>query len=78
MDPGEVMSHAGRDKLCFLKTSNQNLDVGTPAAIRAELERLRDLHRDYPGILMYRGGGDPPPEHAAAFARDYQELLVYS
>jgi hypothetical protein len=78
MDPREFMSRAGADKLYLLKTSNQNADVGTPAAIRAELERLRDLHREYPGILMYRGGGNPPPGNAEAFDRYYQELLVYS
>lgn len=77
MDPGRFMARAGPGKFYLVKTSNQTADVGTPEAIRAELGRLRDLHREYPGILMYRGGGDPPPRNAEAFARDYQELLVY-
>lgn len=78
MEPGEFVSRAGSGRLYLIKTSNQNVDVGTPEAIRAELERLRDLHREYPGILMYRGGGDPAPGNAEAFARCYQELLVYA
>ena len=77
MSPREVMSRAGRDKLYLLKTSNQNMDFGTPETIRTELEELRDLHRDYPGIFIYRGGGDPPPENAEAFRQYYEELLVY-
>lgn len=78
MAPREVMSRAGRDKLYLLKTSNQNVDLGTPETIRAELEELRDLHREYPGIVIYRGGGDPPPRNAKAFRQYYEELLVYS
>ncbi len=77
MDPGEFMARAGRDKLYLLKTSNQNIDAGTPEDIRAELARLRELHQKYPGIFMYRGGGNPAPGNAEAFARYYQELLVY-
>ena len=76
MDPREFMLRAGRDKLFLVKTSNQNIDVGTPDQVRAELARLAELHRDYPGMMMYRGGGEPG--NAEAFARYYQELLVYS
>ena len=78
MDPREFMLRAGRDKLFLVKTSNQNIDVGTPDQVRAELARLAELHRDYPGMMMYRGGGEPLPGNAEAFARYYQELLVYS
>ncbi len=78
MDPRDFMTRAGPGKFYLIKTSNQNIDVGSPEAIRAELERLRDLHQEYPGILMYRGGGDPSAENAAAFGRYCQELLVYS
>ena len=78
MDPRELMSRAGRDRLYLLKTSNQNIDMGTPDDIRVELEQLRELHCDYPGICMYRGGGEPLPGNAEAFTRYYEELLVYS
>jgi len=78
MDPSEFMSRAGRGKFYLVKTSNQNIDVGTPNDIRAELEQLWDLHRDYPGISIYRGGGEPVPGNAEAFANCYEELLVYS
>ena len=78
MDPGEFMARAGRDKVYLVKTSNQNIDVGTPNDIRTELEQLRDLHREYPGISMYRGGGEPAPGNAEAFADCYEKMLVYS
>jgi len=78
MDPGEFMARAGRDKFYLVKTSNQNIDVGTPGDIRAELKQLRDLHREYPGISMYRGGGEPASGNAEAFVGGYEELLVYS
>lgn len=78
MEPREFMARAGRDKLYLIKTSNQNIDAGTPDQIRAELANLRDLHHDYPGMIMYRGGGEPLPGNAEAFAEYYQELLVYS
>ena len=78
MDPGEFMSRGGRDRLYLLKTSNQNIDVGTPNDIRAELEQLRDLHGDYPGMCIYRGGGEPRPGNAEAFTQCYERLLVYS
>jgi len=78
MDPGEFMSRAGREKFYLVKTSNQNIDVGTPDDIRAELEQLRDLHREYPGISMYRGGGEPAPGNAGVFASCYEEMLIYS
>jgi len=78
MEPREFMTRAGRDKLYLIKTSNQNIDAGTPDQIRDELACLRDLHRDYPGMIMYRGGGEPLPGNAGAFAKYYQALLVYS
>ena len=77
MDPGAFMARVGRDKLYLLKTDNRNIDVGTPEDIREELVRLRDLHQQYPGIMMYRGGGEPAPGNAEAFNTYYQELLAY-
>lgn len=78
MDPAEFMARAGPDKLYLIKTDNRAVDVGTPEQVRAELESLRDLHQRYPGMMIYRGGGNPTPEMAAAFDRYYQELLVYA
>ena len=67
---------AGPDKLYLLKTDARNLDHGTPEDVRRELLRLRDLHRRYPGLFIYPGGGRKP-ECVEAFHRCYNELLVY-
>ncbi len=77
MDPGELMRRAGKDKFFMVKTCNRTMDVGTPEEIYAELSRLRELHEEYPGIMMYRGGGNPNRKNQDAFERYYQELLVY-
>ena len=77
MAPREFMERAGRDKLYLLKTDNRNVDFGAPEDIRAELLRLRELHAEFPGMMMYRGGGNPTPEIAEAFDRHYREFLVY-
>ena len=77
MDPEELMSRAGPEKFYLLKTNNQNIDVGSPGTIREELRRLRDLHQRYPGIMMYRGGGNPAAGNAEAFMQAYKDLLVY-
>ena len=77
MDPGEFMRRAGRDRLFLLKSDSRNLDFGSPDDIHAELRMLRALHEDFPGMMMYRGGGNPKPSNVAAFDRYYQELLVY-
>ncbi|NSW54895.1 MAG: hypothetical protein HPY44_02685 [Armatimonadetes bacterium] len=78
MDPGEFMRAAGKDRFFLLKTDNRNIDVGTPEDIRQELENLRELHTEFPGITMYRGGGNPSPANAEAFTRYYNEYLVYA
>jgi hypothetical protein len=78
MDPATLMREAGPDKLYLLKTDSRVIDFGTPEDIRAELSALRALHSEYPGIMMYRGGGNPRPGNAEAFERYYCELLVYS
>ncbi|HJN15962.1 MAG TPA: hypothetical protein QGH10_10745, partial [Armatimonadota bacterium] len=77
MDPAEFCPRAGADKLFLIKTHNQNMDFGTPGDIEAELRKLGDLHEDFPGMMIYRGGGNPPPENARAFTELYEELLVY-
>ncbi len=77
MDPAEVMRRAGPGKLFMLKTDSRNIDIGTPAEIRQEMHKLCALHAEYPGILMYRGGGDPLPGNAETFEQCYQDLLVY-
>ena len=77
MEPAEVMRRAGPAKLFMVKTDSRNIDLGTPAEIREEMLKLRALHAEYPGILMYRGGGDPLPGNAEAFEQCYLEFLVY-
>ncbi|MEW6356569.1 MAG: uroporphyrinogen decarboxylase family protein [Planctomycetota bacterium] len=77
MDPEPFMRQAGRDKLFLIKTNSQIIDVGTPEEIRAELRRLRDLHQEFPGMMIYRGGGNPSAENAKAFQCGYEEFLVY-
>ena len=61
----------------MIKSNSRNTDFGTAEDIRAELEKLRALHAKYPGIMMYRGGGQLRPEDREAFTRYYHELLVY-
>lgn len=77
MDPREVLRRGGRDKLYLIKSDSRTIDFGTPAEIREELETLRELHADHPGMFMYRGGGNPRPGNAEAFDRYVEELLVY-
>ena len=77
MDPAEFLPRAGRDKLFLIKTDNRIIDFGAPDDLRREFEKLRDLHRDFPGMMIYRGGGNPAPGIAEAFAELYDELLVY-
>jgi hypothetical protein len=77
MDPAEFLPRAGRDKLFLLKTDNRNIDFGTPQDLRREFAKLRELHQDFPGLMIYRGGGNPAPGIAEAFAELYAELLVY-
>jgi hypothetical protein len=77
MDPGSFMRRAGADKLYLIKTDSRAIDFGTPEEIRQELAALRALHQKFPGMMIYRGGGNPSPENAEAFDLHYRELLVY-
>jgi hypothetical protein len=77
MDPAAFMRRAGRDKLYLVKTDSRHIDFGSPEDIRRELTTLRDLHAEFPGMMIYRGGGNPKPGNAEAFARGYKELLIY-
>lgn len=77
MDPGAFMRRAGRDKLYLIKTNNRTVDFGTPEQIREELLTLRRLHQEFPGMMIYRGGGSPPAKNAEAFESYYRKLLVY-
>ncbi len=78
MDPGEFMRRAGPDRMFLIKTDSRNIDFGTAEDIRRELLRLRELHQEFPGMMMYRGGGNPRPGNAEAFEQYYRELLVYA
>ncbi len=77
MAPAPLLRRAGADKLFLIKTNSQTMDFGTPEAIRRELQALRDLHQEFPGMIIYAGGGNPPPENAAAFRQSYADLLTY-
>lgn len=77
MAPATFMARAGRNKIYMLKSDSRNIDLGTAEDIRAELTQLRDLHVQYPGMFMYRGGGNPRPGNVETFVRYYEELLVY-
>ncbi len=77
MDPGEFMRRAGKDRFFLLKSDSRNLDFGSPDDIRAELRMLRALHDEFPGMMMYMGGGHPKPGNVEAFGRYYHELLLY-
>jgi hypothetical protein len=77
MDPAEFMRRGGKNKLYMVKSDSRNIDFGTPKEIYAELQKLRALHAEYPGMMMYRGGGNPRPGNAEAFRRYYDQLLVY-
>jgi hypothetical protein len=78
MDPGDFMRRAGKDKLFLIKTDSRNIDCGSPEDIYRELKKLHELHQDFPGMMIYRGGGEPKPGNAEAFERYYRELLVYA
>jgi hypothetical protein len=78
MNPRDFMRRAGRDKLYMLKSDNRNIDFGTPDEIRREVQEIAALHAEYPGMMMYRGGGNPPPGNAEAFEAAFQEFLVYT
>ncbi len=78
MDPEELMRRAGKDKFFLIKSDNQNIDFYTPDDIYIELKKLRELHEEFPGMMMYRGGLNPRPGNAEAFDRYYDELLVYA
>jgi len=77
MAPGAFMAAGGRERLYLIKTNNQAMDQGPPEQVREELLRLRDLHREYPGMMIYTGGGSPAPAAVEAFERGYRELLTY-
>ena len=76
MDPELLMQRAGRDIFYLVKSNTRNIDHGEPEDVRKELLKLRELHQEYPGIFMYRGGSRKP-ECVAAFDRYYEEYLVY-
>ena len=78
MDPCEFMRRAGKDKLFLVKSNSRNINFGTPDDIYKELKMLSALHKEFPGMMMYRGGGNnPKPGNLEAFNRYFQELLVY-
>ncbi len=77
MDPETFMRAAGKDKLFLIKTDSRNIDFGTPEDIYRELTKLRELHEEFPGMMIYMGGGKPAPGNVEAFNRYFQELLVY-
>jgi hypothetical protein len=77
MKPGDFMRRAGRDKLFLIKTNSLTIDFGKPEDIYKELAALRDLHQEFPGMMIYRGGGNPRPGNAEAFESYFRDLLVY-
>lgn len=77
MDPELLMRRAGRDKLYMIKSDSRNIDFGTSDDIYKELKKLHELHDEFPGMMIYRGGGKPKPGNAEAFNQYYRELLVY-
>jgi hypothetical protein len=74
MDPEEFMRRAGKDKFFLIKSDSRNIDFGTPDDIYKELKMLSELHKEFSGMIMYRGGGNPKPGNAEAFNRYFQEL----
>jgi len=77
MNPEDFMHRAGKDKFFLIKSDSRNIDFGTTDEIYKELKMLQKLHEEFPGMMMYRGGGNPKPGNAEAFNRYFQELLVY-
>jgi len=76
MDPGELMRRAGPDRIYLLKSNTWNIDHGTPEDVWEEVRRIRRLHQEFPGIIMYRGGSRKP-ECVRAFDEACEELLAY-
>jgi hypothetical protein len=77
MKPRELMSRSGKDKLYLIKTDSLNIDFGTPDDIFTEILELHNLHEDFPGMMIYMGGGKPRQGNAEAFNRYCNQLLVY-
>lgn len=77
MSPRELMSRSGKDKLYLIKTNSLNIDFGTSEDIYNELLELRNLHNDFPGMMIYMGGGKPRQGNTEAFNHYYNQLLVY-
>jgi len=77
MDVEKFMRRAGKDKFFLIKSDSRNIDFGTPDDIYNELRKLHELHKEFPGIMMYRGGGNPKPGNAEAFSRYFRELLAH-
>jgi len=71
------MSRAGKEKLYLLKTNSLNIDFGTPEDIYKELAELHDLHNDFPGMMIYMGGGNPRIGNVKTFGYYYNKLLAY-
>jgi len=74
MDPREFMHRAGKDRFFLIKSDSRNIDFGTPADIYKELNMLRELHKEFPGMIIYKGGGNSKPENTETFNRYFQEL----
>lgn len=77
MDPEVIMRRAGRDKLYLVKTNPQLVDHGKSEDIYNEMKKLRRLHEEFHGMMIYGGGGGICLENEKRYEAYYQELLVY-
>jgi len=53
------------------------MDFGTEDDIKAEVLRIQELHKQYPKIFSYTGGGLVKPENKEIFQKYYNKYLVY-
>ena len=77
MDLGRFMRRAGRDKIYLVKSDSRHIGIGSPQDIEKELLGIRALHREFCGMILYRGGGKPMKGNAEAYDRAFRKHLIY-
>ncbi|MCK5759101.1 MAG: hypothetical protein KAH14_08405 [Clostridiales bacterium] len=78
VNPSAIMKKGGKELFYLLKTDSRIMDFGNEDDIKAEVIRIQELHKAYPKIFSYIGGGTVKPENKELFQKYYNEYLVYN
>jgi len=78
IDPSAIMEKGGKDLFYLLKTDSRIMDFGNESDIKSEVMRIQNLHKSYPKIFSYTGGGLVKPENKLIFEKYYNKYLVYN